>query len=105
MADGDYDDERSIFSEEEIENELDPLVSDPDIQPGTSVTPVKENLSYDSEDAIPSGNTAVPNQMHDPSPAAETGESSLLPKAPIPASVNAVPSVVLRGRSSTADTA
>lgn len=109
MANGDYDDERSIFSEEEVESfidELDPLASDPDIQqPEEAVTPVQDIPSGDSDDAPPSGNTIVPNQMHELSPAAETEKSSLHPKAPISASVDAVPSVILRGRPATADAA
>ena len=107
MADGDYDDERSIFSDEEVENfidELDPLASDPDIQqPGEAVTPVQDKPSDDSDDALPLANTLVSNQIPDQSPAAETEESSLHPKAPISASVDAVPSAILRGRPATAD--
>ena len=107
MADGDYDDDRSIFSEEEVENfidELDPLASDPDIQPEAAVPPVEANPSYESDDALPSANTIVPNQMHNVSPTAETDESSLHSKAPISTSVDAVPSAILRGRPPTADT-
>ena len=108
MADGDYDDERSVFSEQEVEgfiDELEPLTSDLDIQQSaTAVTPVEDNPSDDSEDALPSAETIVPNQMHDLSLAAEKEESSLHSKAPISASVDAVPSAILRGRPATVDT-
>jgi GDP/GTP exchange factor required for growth at low temperature len=108
MANGDYDDDRSIFSEGEVENfidELDPFASDPDIQqPEAAVPPVEDNLSDYSDDALLSANTVVPDQMHNLSPAAETEESSLHSKAPISAAVYAVPSAVLRGRLPSADT-
>ena len=104
MADGDYDDERSMFSEDEVESfidELDPLASDPDIQqPEEAATPVQDNPSGDSGDVPPSANTIVPNQMHDLSSTAEMEKDSLQPKAPI-----FVPSAVLRGRPATADSA
>ena len=106
LADGDYDDERSIFSEEEVENfidELDPLASDPDIQPEEAVPPEEDNPSYDSDDDPLSANTIVSNQVHNP-PATEMEESSLHSKAPISASVDAVPSTVFRGRAPSADT-
>ena len=107
MADGDYDDERSIFSEEEVENfidELDPLASDPDIQqPEEAVTPVQDNPSDESDDALPSANIIVPNPMHDLSPAAETEDSSFHPKAPISASLDVVSSAILRGRAASVD--
>ena len=107
MADGDYDDDKSIFSEEEVENfidELDPLASDPDIQqPEEAVPPVEDNPSEDPNDALLSAKTIVPNQMHDLSPAAETEESSLHSNASISTTVDVVPSAILRGRPPTTD--
>ena len=107
MADGDYDDDRSIFSEEEVEtfiDELDLLASDPDIQqPEETVPPVEDNPSDNPEDALLSAKTVVPNQMHDLSPAAETEESSLHSKVPISAAADAPPSAIVRGRPPTTD--
>ena len=105
LADGDYDDERSILSEEEVENfidELDPLASDPDIQPETAEPSVEDKPSDDSDNALLSGNTIVPIQSHILSPATETEEFFLHSKIPI--SADAAPSAVLRGRLSSADT-
>jgi hypothetical protein len=55
MANGDYDDERSILSEEEVENfidKLDPFASDPDSQPEAAVTPEEDNPPYNSDDDL-----------------------------------------------------
>ena len=107
LADGDYDDERSIFSEEEVENfidELDPLASDPDIQPEAVVPPEEDDSSYDPYGTRLSASTIVSNEMHNPSPTAETEESSLHSKTAISASVDAVPSAIFRGRALSADT-
>jgi Gdp/GTP exchange factor required for growth at low temperatures len=109
LANGDYDDDRSILSDEEIENfidELDPFASDPDIQQLEAVAPsVEDNPtpSDDSDDALLSANTIVPNQIHNLSPATETEEFSLHSEATISTAVDTVPSAILRGRPPTAD--
>ena len=107
LANGDYDDDRSILSEEEVENfidELDPFASDPDIQqPEAVAPPVEDNPSDDLSDALLSADTIVPNQILNLSPAAETEESPPHSEAPISAAVDAVPSAILRGRPPTAD--
>ena len=101
MADGDYDDERSVFSEEEIENfidELDPFASDPDTQPDV-VPPEEDNTSYDpDDDALLSANTLVPSHKHNLFPAAEIKEPSIQSKALLPAPVDVSPSDIFRGR-------
>ena len=99
MADGDYDDEKSILSEEEIENfidELDPLTSDPDAE--------GDSVSYNSEDALISDNTLDPSQTHHSS-TAETEESSLHSIAFKPAPADLVQFVTLQGGSPAADIA
>ena len=94
LADGDYDDERSVFSEEEVENfidELDPFASDPNTQP---VPPEEDN---EADDAL-SASTIVVNQIHNLSPAVEIEVSSLHSEAPILAPINVLPSDIFRGR-------
>jgi hypothetical protein len=103
MADGDYDDERSIFSEEEVENfidELDQFTSDP-TQPNTEL-PEGDSALYDPVDDPLSAKTVVPDQMHNLSPAAEIEEFSPHSKTPILADV--VPLDTFRGRAPSANT-
>jgi hypothetical protein len=98
LADGDYDDERSIFSEEEVENfidELDPFASDPNTQPGALVSPEEDN---EADDALLSTSTIVVNQIHNLSPAVEVEESSVRSKAPILPPVDLLPSDIFGSR-------
>ena len=108
MADGDYDDERSIFSEEEVEgfiDELDTLASDHDTQPKEVALPEGDDMSYDSDDALAAAHTPVPDQTHGFSSATETDGSPFQSQAAQPVLEDTVPLVILRGRVPTADTA
>ena len=107
LADGDYDDERSVFSEDEVESfidELDPLASGPDTLPDAAIPPEEDNISYDPDNAPLSASAILSHQMHDLSPAAETEESSLHSKTPISSPVDVVPSDIFRGRAPAANT-
>lgn len=100
MADGDYDDERSIFSEEEAEgfiDELNLLASNLGTEPDVAVLP-GDNESFDSDDALASANTPVPNQTHSFPSATETEESTLHSNASKPALEEVVPLVIFKGR-------
>ena len=105
MADGDYDDERSILSEEEVESfidELDPLTSDSDTH---GVMVLTEPEGGNTDDDLASGITFVPTQTPDFSSTAETEESSLYSKDSNPAPADVIPSVIFRSRVSAGDTA
>lgn len=97
IVNGDYD-ERSIFSEEEVESFIDEdlLTPDADTRPEATLLPEGDNIPSDPDDAPPSANDFVPTQTRNFSSASETEESSLQSKASNPAPADVIP--VLRGR-------